>query len=176
VALPPLKYEALRDDQRLVVEKEQEKQEKQDRADRQSQEARKTEKAAPDIDREALQREARVQVAREQAVKFERQKVDYAARQREETARKDRDARRSEYMKKHNPLEYAREEKDKARRQEWIDRSRGVAEKTRDKADSAETREPNKSKYPLSERAQALLQKTRERDAAEREDHDRSER
>jgi len=160
VALPPLRYEALREDQRLVVEKEQEKQ---DKADRQSHEAQKTEKATPDNDRERFQPQARDQVAWENALKFERQQVDYARRQREETAQKDREARSSEYMKEHHPAIYARNEQDKARRQESIDRS-------------WPGRESNEQKYPLSDRAKALMQKTLDRDAAEREDYDRSER
>ena len=173
MALNPLRYEAVRDAQSLAVEKEQERE---DKADRQSREAERAEKAAAEIAREKIRARARDQVALEQAVKFERQKVAYDQRQGAETIKKEREAGRSEYMKTHDPLEYARDEKDKARRQEWFDRNPAAPENAREKSDAVQAREPSKWENAMSDRARALVQRALDRDALEREDRDRSER
>jgi hypothetical protein len=175
VALNPLRYEALRDAQRLADEKERERQ---DSAEHRSRDAAKSEKPSPELDRETIQKQARSQVDLENAVRFERQKDAYDQRQREEAAKNEREARRSEYMKTHDPVEYAREQKDNARRQEWgRDRNQVASEQEREKSDGAQAREPGKWANGQSERARALVEETRERDAREREDdRDRSER
>jgi hypothetical protein len=173
--MSPLKYEPLRDAQRVAAEEQQ----RHDDAERSREAAQ-----------EKIQAQAREQVELEKAKRFEWQKSEYAQRQRDEAAKQERDARSNAYLKEHDPSEYARQERDKqirADRQEqdtmirrqWAERGQNEAtrgerpERNLEKGDAAQQRE-SKWQREMSDNARATVERS-QRDDQERE-RDRSDR
>jgi hypothetical protein len=174
--MSPLKYESLRDAQRVAAEEQQ----RHDDAERSREAAQ-----------EKIQAQAREQVELEKAKRFEWQKSEYAQRQREEATNQERSEKRDAYLKEHDPVEYARQERDKQLRadrqdqdpmvkRQWAERGQGELsareqpDRTLEKGDAAQQREANKWQREMSDDARAAVERS-QRDDQERE-RDRSDR
>jgi hypothetical protein len=182
----PLKYEALRDAQRLAAEQ----QERRGDAERPARAAPQPERAAPEIDRDKIQAQARYEVALERAKRHQWQTIAFKQRQKEAADKRDLEERSEQYMKANDPKEYARLQRDKRVRAELAYRDNFVkqpmtrdqaarqgekpgreqSESSREKGDAGQPREGNKWQRNMSERARAAAEIT-QRQHKDREDH-----
>ena len=180
MAINPLKYEPLRDAQRLAADQEKERR---DNAQREHVE-RSPGREGQDPDREKINQQARYEVELDKAKRYEWQKVTYEQQQREEARQKDLSERSLAYMKENDPKEYARQEKENGLRAEraeqekqikqaWREKQGEQSDKSREKGDSAQERDGNKWRSEMSDAARAKAQESQQRDAQERE-RDRS--